>query len=80
MKYVGQTRRHFCARFQEHIRDHKYANNKSKFAQNLLDNSHYIGPIEGIMTVLYTTNKGRLLDTLERYYIYNERRKNNQIR
>jgi hypothetical protein len=67
MKYVGQTRRHFYVRFQEHIRDYKYANNKSNFEQHLLDNSHYIGPIEGIIIVLYTTNKGRLLETLERY-------------
>jgi len=31
------------------------------------------------MNLLYTTIKGRLLDTMERYYIYNETRKNNQI-
>jgi hypothetical protein len=66
-------------RLQEHFRDYKYANNKSKFAQHLLDNSQSIAAIESIMNVLYTTNKGRLLDTVERFYIYNETRKNNQI-
>jgi len=66
-------------RFQEHVRDYKYENNKSKFFQRLLDNSHYIDPIQSIMNVLYTTNKGRLLDKLERYCIYNETRKNDQI-
>jgi hypothetical protein len=53
--------------------------NKSKFAVHLVDNSHSIGPIENIMAVLYTTNKDRLLDTMERYYIYYETSKNNQI-
>jgi len=48
MKYVGQTDRPFHVRFQEHFRDYKYANNKSKFAQHLLDNRHSIGPIENI--------------------------------
>ena len=58
MKYAGQT---FCMRFQEYVRDYKYANNKQKFAQHLLDINHSIGPIESITNVLYITNKGRLL-------------------
>jgi hypothetical protein len=57
MKYVGQTGRPFLVRFQEHFRDYKYANNKSKFPQHSLDNSHSIGPIENIMDVLFTTSK-----------------------
>jgi len=44
MKCIGQTGRHFPVRFQEHFRDYKYPNNKSKFAQHLLDNKHSIGP------------------------------------
>jgi hypothetical protein len=66
-------------RFQEYVRDYKYANNKAKFVQHLLDNNHFVGPIESVMNVTYTTNKGRLLDSMERYYIYNETHKNNQI-
>ena len=48
MKYVGQTGRPFRVRFQEHFRDYKNANNKSKFAQHLLEHSHSIGPIENM--------------------------------
>jgi ferritin-like metal-binding protein YciE len=66
-------------RFQEQFRDYKYANNKSKFAQHLLDNNHSIGPIENVMDVIHTTGKGKMLDTMEKLYIYKETRINNQI-
>jgi len=66
-------------RFQEHFRDYKFANNKSKFAQHLLDTPHSISPIENIMDVIHTMSKGRLLDTIKRFYIYNETHKNNWI-
>jgi len=79
IKYIGQTDRPFHVRFQEHFFNYKYANNKSKFTQNLLDNKHSIGPIENIMDVIHTTSKGRLLDLIERFYIYNETHRNNQI-
>jgi hypothetical protein len=55
-KYIGQTRRHFHIRFQEHFPDFKYGNNKSKFA-HILDNKHTIGPMENIMDITYITNK-----------------------
>jgi len=45
----------------------------------LLENNHSVGTIESITDVLYTTNKGRLLDTVERFYIYKETCINNQI-
>jgi hypothetical protein len=79
MKYVGQTGRSFKIRFAEHFRDYKYNTNKSKFAQHLLDNKHSIGPIEDIVEVLYRTNKGKLMDTMEKYHIYKETQLNNQI-
>jgi len=58
-------------RFQEHFSDYKYANSKSKFTQHLLDNRHSLGSTEDIMDIIHTTNKGRLLDTTDRFYIYN---------
>ena len=79
VKYVGQTGRSFRIRFPGHFRDYKYNTNKSKFAQHLLDNKHSIGPIEDIMKVLYKKNKGKLMDTMERYFIYKETYMNNQI-
>jgi hypothetical protein len=79
MKYMGQTGRSFHTRFAEHFRDFKYANHKSKFAQHLLENNHSIGPIDSIMEVLHTTRKGKLMDTLERFHIYNVTHENIQI-
>jgi len=79
MKYVGQTGRSCRLRFQEHFRDYKYANNKSKFSIHLMEGRHSIGPMEDIMKVLFTTNQGRLMDTMEKFYICEETRNNNQI-
>ena len=79
MKYTGQTGRPFKVRFQEHLRDFKYNNNKSKFAQHLLENRHAIGNMEDIMEIVHTTTKGKKLDALENFYIYKETIDGNQI-
>ena len=36
-------------------------------------------PIEDIMSTIHITNKGRLIDTLERFYIFRETKLGNQI-
>jgi len=79
MTYTEQTGRPFKTRFQEHQRDFKYGSNKSKFAQQLLDNRHAIGPTNNIMETTYITNKGKMMDTIEIYYISRETKNNNQI-
>jgi 3-methyladenine DNA glycosylase AlkC len=38
-----------------------------------------MGPIHTIMEILHETNKGRTMDTLEKYHIYKETHVNNQI-
>jgi hypothetical protein len=78
-KYVGQTGGSFRVRFAEHFRDFKYQNNKSKFAQHLLEQKHSISPIENITEILHTTNKGRFINTVEQYHIYKITPKNVQI-
>jgi hypothetical protein len=78
-KYTGQTGRPFKVRFQEHLRNFKYGNNRSKFAQHLLENKQEIGPMENIMHIIHVTNKGKMMDTLEKFYIYRETEANNQI-
>jgi hypothetical protein len=78
-KYTGQTCRTFKIRFQEHFRDFKYRNNKSTFAQHLLENGHSVGSMEDIMETMYVTKKGHLMNTLEKFYIFRETRLNNQI-
>jgi hypothetical protein len=79
MKYIGQTGRHFKVCFYEHFCDFKYGNRKSRFTQHLLENGHSISPTESIMETIHITNKGQIMDTLERFYIFRVTRLNNQI-
>jgi hypothetical protein len=57
--------------FQEHLRDFKHGNNRSKFAQHLLENKYGIGPMENIVHIIHITSKGKMMDT-EKFYIYRE--------
>ena len=79
MKYTGQTGRPFKVRFQDHLRDLKYNNNRSKFAQHLIDNKHAIEKMEDIMEVVHVTKKGKMMDTLKDFHIYKETKAGNQI-
>ena len=65
-------------RFREHYRDYKFANNKSKFAQHITD-GHAFGPMSDIMDVVHIASNGRMLATLERFYIYRETKLRTQI-
>jgi hypothetical protein len=78
-EYVGQTGRPFRVRFSEHLHDYKYQNPKSKFALHLLENKRPIAPIHDIMEILYNTNKGRFMNTIEQYHIYRITQNNIQI-
>ena len=51
----------------------------SKFAQHLLDEGHKFGPIENIMDIIHFAKKGRMLDALQRFYIYEVTHKGIQI-
>jgi hypothetical protein len=73
--YIGQTERLFTVRFREHFHDFTHTYNKSKLAQHLLDRHHSIGP----MDTLHITTKGRMMNTMEKFHIYIETLKNNQI-
>jgi flagellar biosynthesis regulator FlaF len=79
MKYTGQTGRSFKTRFKEHFHDFKYNIQKSKFAQHLLNSGHSIGPTDDIMSIICTTTKGRLMNTIENFHIHKETHLNNQI-
>ena len=73
------NRKQFRVRFQEHFRDFKYGNGRTRFAAHILENKHSNSPMENIMETLHTTGKGRMMDTLERFYIFRETKINNQI-
>jgi len=79
MKYTGQTGRHFKIRFQEHFRDFKYGNNKSKYAQHLLENKHAFDPMEDIMDIVHVTNKGKMLGHIRKIPRLKRDKSNNQI-
>ena len=74
MSYIGQIGL-FRVRFQEHFRDFKYGNNKSKFAMHLLQNKHSIGHIQDIMKVLYITNKSINREMGKKYKTMDEKLK-----
>jgi hypothetical protein len=63
------TSRPFRIHFRKHFQDFKYGNSKSIFSVHLLENKHSIGPMDNIMETLHTTGKGRMMDTLERFYL-----------
>ena len=46
---------------------------------NTLKSGHDFGPMEDIMDVIHFANKGRLLDTLERFHIYRDTQLGSQI-
>jgi hypothetical protein len=57
----------------------KHGKRNYSFAQHLIENGHEAGPIEDIMSTVYITNKGRLMGTLQKYYIFRETKMDNQI-
>jgi len=65
--------------FREHYDDYKYANNRSKFAQHVPDEGHAFGPMVDIMDIIHIEKTGRMLDTVEKYYIYRETQNGSQI-
>ena len=52
---------------------------KSGFAQHLLDEGHTFGPMENIMDVVHYAKKGRMMDTLEKFHIYEVTQRDIQI-
>lgn len=60
----------FHIRFQEHFRDYKYENNNIKFTQHLLDNKHFIDPMENIVNIICIANKGKMLKIPWENYIF----------
>jgi hypothetical protein len=66
-------------RFCEHYNDYKHGHNRSKFAQHITDEGHSFGPMNEIMEVVHIARKGKMLDTLEKFYMYKETKHGNQL-
>ena len=79
MRYIGQICRPFKIRFRKHLHDFKYGNGKSRFAQHLIENGHSIGRMKDTMVNIHITSKWKIVDTLEKCYVFRETKLNNQI-
>jgi hypothetical protein len=66
-------------RFKEHVQDFKHENKKSNFTKHLIENKHSLNSMENTMEIIHTTSKGRLLNVIEKFYIYKETKNNSQI-
>ena len=77
--YTGQTGRSFQIRFREHKYDFKYMHRKSKYAQHLLDEGHSFGPMEETMHIIQFARKGRMMNVLENFHIYDTTKRGIQI-
>ena len=71
--------RTFLTCYREHYRDYKYNNGTSKYAQHLLENKHSIGSIHDTMEILHVMWTGKLMDTWEKFHIYQETKLGLQI-
>jgi hypothetical protein len=69
-QYIGRTGRSFKTRFKEHIRELKYNTDSSTYAQHISNTGHEYGSIENAMDIINVAQKGRLMNTLEKFQIY----------
>jgi hypothetical protein len=64
---------------KEHIRDIKNSGQNSRFDQHILDTGHEYETIEKTMKILHIEKKGQMLDTYERFHIYEISKQNLQL-
>jgi hypothetical protein len=77
--YKGQTDHPSSTRFQEHHRDFTLGHTKSKFAEHLIHHHHSISPMDAVMEPICFMPKGRLMNTVEKFHIHQETKRNTQI-
>jgi hypothetical protein len=70
LKYVGQTGRTFNTRYKEHIHNIRSNNSNSGYSNHILNTGHTYGMITDTMDIITAGRKGKYLNTLERYHIY----------
>ena len=72
----GANWKKFLARFNENKAAFKTNGHTSNFAKHLIEQTHTFGSVHDTVQILQLHNKGAHLDTIERYYIYEEFTKN----
>jgi hypothetical protein len=61
------------------MQDYRHNYKTSQFAKHLLELNYSLGTLEQTTTILHTAKKGRLLNTIQRYYILEEAHHDNQL-
>jgi hypothetical protein len=79
LRYIGQAGRNFRTRYKEHIQAIQYNRPNSRYPQHISDTKHAYDTIEDTMDILHFKNKGSLMNTLERFHIYNLSKENLQM-
>jgi hypothetical protein len=69
----------FKTRFKEHIQDIKNNRAKTGYSQHILNTGHEYNTIENCMSIVQIQNKGKLLNTMEKFYIYKEQKTGNLL-
>jgi hypothetical protein len=44
-----------------------YSNNRSKFAQHVIEEGHSFGPMNDVTKIVHVAEKDRMIDTLEKF-------------
>jgi hypothetical protein len=70
LKYIGPTGRTFNTRYKEHIHDIRSNNSNTGYSNHILNPGHTYGTITDTMEIITLGKKGRYLNTLEKYHIY----------
>jgi hypothetical protein len=60
------------------MQDNCHNYRKSNFTKHLLELNHPLGTLAKTMTILHTAKKGRMLNTIQRYYILEAAHHDNQ--
>jgi hypothetical protein len=79
MKYIGQTGRTFRTPYKEHTNTIRTNKQNSKFVQHILETGHNYDTIDHSMKILQIEMKGPKLNTLERFHIYDKKKKGLQM-
>jgi hypothetical protein len=58
---------------------YKQQDYNSKYAQHLVENDHPMAPINETMEVVQVVKKGHYMNALQRFYVYEETHRNNQL-
>jgi len=77
--YTGQTGRKFQVMVEEYAQAYRNNYSSSSYVQHLINHGHFLAHMEDVMGVIFTTHKGRHLDTVKRYHIYQKTKKRMQI-